>query len=81
MQATGVPIPSAFLVAIPYVLTIVVIAIFASKAAYPAAINIPYLRRAIRKSRRDRGGGRQEPLSSPDVPLGTGRQAVSATRA
>jgi ABC-type uncharacterized transport system permease subunit len=50
MQAIGVPVPSALLVSVPYVLTIVVIAIFASTASYPAAMNIPYLRRHGRKT-------------------------------
>jgi simple sugar transport system permease protein len=45
MQAMGIPVPSALLVAVPYVLTIVVITVFAGKASYPAAINQPYLRR------------------------------------
>jgi ABC-type uncharacterized transport system permease subunit len=49
MQAIGVPVPSAVLVSVPYVLTIVVIAVFASKASYPAAMNLPYLRRATSK--------------------------------
>ncbi len=49
MQAMGAPVPSAVLVAVPYVLTILVISIFASKASYPAAMNRPYLRRAARK--------------------------------
>lgn len=56
MQATGAGIPSALLVAIPYVLTIVVIAIFAGKASYPAAINVPYPRRAIPKTTRAASG-------------------------
>jgi general nucleoside transport system permease protein len=81
MQATGVPIPSAFLVAVPYVLTIIVIAIFASKAAYPAAINIPYLRRAKRKKGAKRSPPPKPTLPLPDVPPGTGRQVVGATRA
>jgi simple sugar transport system permease protein len=45
LQALGTPIPNALLLAIPYLLTIAVIAVFASRAAYPAAINQPYLRR------------------------------------
>jgi general nucleoside transport system permease protein len=49
MQAIGVPVPSALLVSVPYLLTIVVISIFASSASYPAAMNVPYLRRGIRK--------------------------------
>ena len=81
MQATGVPIPSAFLVAVPYVLTIIVIAAFASKAAYPAAINIPYLRRAKRKRDAVRSPPLKPTLPPPDVPAGTGRQVVGATRA
>jgi simple sugar transport system permease protein len=81
MQATGVPIPSAFLVAIPYVLTIIVIAIFASKAAYPASINIPYLRRAgPKKSTAARQRATASP-SLPDVPSGAGRQVATANRA
>lgn len=45
LQALGAPIPSALLLAVPYLLTIAVIAVFASRAGYPAAINQPYLRR------------------------------------
>ncbi len=45
MQAMGVPVPSALLVSVPYILTIIVITIFASSASYPAAMNVPYLRR------------------------------------
>jgi len=81
MQATGVPIPSAFLVAIPYVLTIIVITVFAGKAAYPAAINVPYLRRTIHKRRRAAARTQAAaPPSLPDVP-GAGRQVVSANQA
>jgi simple sugar transport system permease protein len=45
LQALGTPVPNALLLAVPYLLTIVVIAVFAGKAASPAAINQPYLRR------------------------------------
>jgi ABC-type uncharacterized transport system permease subunit len=45
LQALGAPIPNALLLAIPYLLTITVIAAFAGSAGYPAAINQPYLRR------------------------------------
>jgi ABC-type uncharacterized transport system permease subunit len=70
MQASGVPVPTAFLVAIPYVLTILVIVIFAGKAAYPAAINVPYLRR--RKTTR--------PSSiDPSPPGGSSSQPTAGT--
>jgi general nucleoside transport system permease protein len=46
MQAMGIPVPSALLTAVPYVLTIIVITAFAGTASYPAAMNQPYLRRA-----------------------------------
>jgi len=49
MQAIGVAIPHAVLSAVPYILTIVVIAAFAGKASYPAAINTPYPRRSAAK--------------------------------
>jgi ABC-type uncharacterized transport system permease subunit len=48
MQAMGIPVPSAVLTAVPYVLTIIVITAFAGTASYPAAMNQPYLRRAKR---------------------------------
>jgi simple sugar transport system permease protein len=46
LQAIGVAVPHALLLAVPYVLTIAVIATFAGKAAYPAAMNVPYRRRS-----------------------------------
>jgi ABC-type uncharacterized transport system permease subunit len=49
LQAIGVAIPRALLLAIPYALTIAVIAAFAGKAAYPAAMNMPYIRRSGRR--------------------------------
>jgi ABC-type uncharacterized transport system permease subunit len=49
MQAIGVAIPHAVLSAVPYILTIVVIAAFAGKASYPAAMNTPYPRRSAAK--------------------------------
>jgi ABC-type uncharacterized transport system permease subunit len=45
LQAIGVAVPHTLLLAVPYLLTIAAIAIFAGKAAYPAAMNLPYLRR------------------------------------
>jgi simple sugar transport system permease protein len=51
MQAMGIPVPSALLTAVPYVLTIIVITVFAGTASYPAAMNQPYLRRAKRALR------------------------------
>jgi general nucleoside transport system permease protein len=45
LQALGTPVPNALLLAVPYLLTIGVIAAFAGKAGYPAAINQAYLRR------------------------------------
>jgi len=45
LQAIGVAIPHTLLLAVPYLLTIAAIAFFAGKAAYPAAMNLPYLRR------------------------------------
>jgi ABC-type uncharacterized transport system permease subunit len=45
LQAIGAPVPNALLLAVPYLLTIVVVTVFAGKAGYPAAINQPYLRR------------------------------------
>jgi general nucleoside transport system permease protein len=49
MQAIGIAVPHALLLAIPYLLTIVVIAAFAGKASYPAAMNTPYPRRGAAK--------------------------------
>jgi ABC-type uncharacterized transport system permease subunit len=45
LQAIGVSVPHEFLLAVPYLLTVIVIAAFAGKAAYPAALNTPNLRR------------------------------------
>jgi general nucleoside transport system permease protein len=49
IQALGVAIPHALLLAVPYILTIAVIAAFAGKASYPAAMNMPYPRRSAAK--------------------------------
>ena len=49
LQAIGSPIPHEFLLAVPYLLTVIVIAVFAGKAAYPAAMNTPYMRRGARR--------------------------------
>jgi general nucleoside transport system permease protein len=49
IQALGLAIPHALLLAVPYILTIVVIAAFAGKASYPAAMNMPYPRRSAAK--------------------------------
>jgi ABC-type uncharacterized transport system permease subunit len=46
LQALGVAIPHAALLAVPYILTIAIIAVFAGKASYPAAMNMPYPRRS-----------------------------------
>ena len=46
LQAIGIAVPHALLLAVPYVLTIAVIAAFAGKAQYPAAMNLRYLRRS-----------------------------------
>ncbi len=48
LQALNVPVPHDFLLMIPYVLTIVVLVGGAGKAEYPAAINIPYLKKRTR---------------------------------
>jgi len=45
LQAIGVPVPHELLLSVPYLLTVIVVAAFAGKAAYPAAMNMPYLRR------------------------------------
>lgn len=45
LQAIGTPVPNALLLAVPYLLTILVVTVFAGKAGYPGAINQPYLRR------------------------------------
>jgi len=42
LQVSGVPIPSPFLIGMPYILTIVVVAFVAGRAGYPVAINKPY---------------------------------------
>jgi simple sugar transport system permease protein len=48
LQSTGIPVPHEILLALPYLLTIVVVALFAGTAAYPSAINTHYLRRGRR---------------------------------
>ena len=48
-QALGVGIPHEFLLMIPYILTIVVLAGLVGKASYPAAICLPYLKEKRRK--------------------------------
>jgi len=58
LQAIGTPVPNALLVAVPYLLTITVIAAFAGKAGYPAAMNQPY-------PRRGRSGGSPAAKPSP----------------
>jgi simple sugar transport system permease protein len=45
LQALNVPVPHEFLLMIPYILTIVVLVGSAGKAEYPAATNIPYLKK------------------------------------
>ena len=45
LQVIGSPIPSPLLIGLPYLLTIVVVALAAARAGYPASINLPYLRR------------------------------------
>jgi ABC-type uncharacterized transport system permease subunit len=45
LQAIGAAVPHELLLALPYILTIIMVAAFAGKAAYPAAINRPYPRR------------------------------------
>jgi simple sugar transport system permease protein len=48
LQALNVPVPHEFLLMIPYVLTILVLVGGAGKAEYPAAINIPYLKKRVK---------------------------------
>jgi general nucleoside transport system permease protein len=45
LQISGIGLPNQLLVALPYVFTIVVVAIVAHRGGYPSAINRPYLRR------------------------------------
>jgi general nucleoside transport system permease protein len=44
LQSVGNYVPHEFLLAFPYVLTIIVVAVFAGSAKYPAAVNLPYPR-------------------------------------
>ena len=44
LQAIGVPIPHQFLLALPYVLTILVLISVSKKAEFPAAYTLPYTR-------------------------------------
>ena len=43
LQISGIGLPNQLLIALPYVLTIVVVAIVAHRGGYPSAINRPYL--------------------------------------
>jgi hypothetical protein len=45
LQVMGSPIPSPLLIGMPYLLTIVVVTLAATRSGYPAAINTPYLAR------------------------------------
>jgi general nucleoside transport system permease protein len=45
LQISGIGLPNQLLIALPYVLTILVVAVVAHRGGYPAAINTPYLRR------------------------------------
>ena len=45
LQISGIGLPDQLLIGLPYVLTIIVVAIVAQQGGYPAAINRPYLRR------------------------------------
>ena len=45
LQISGIGLPNQLLIALPYIFTILVVAIVAHRGGYPAAINIPYLRR------------------------------------
>lgn len=57
LQISGIGLPTQLLIGLPYILTIIVVAIVANQGGYPTAINRPYLRR---RSPRARGK-----LSSP----------------
>jgi general nucleoside transport system permease protein len=71
LQAIGVPVPSALLIAVPYLLTIVVIAAFAGTAAYPAAMNQVYRRnRPLRRVRYHHAPVTQD-SSRPTVSVGS----------
>ncbi len=51
LQVSGIGLPNQLLIGLPYLLTIVVVALVARRAGYPAAINRPYLRRRGAASR------------------------------
>jgi ABC-type uncharacterized transport system permease subunit len=44
LQAEGVPLPYELLLALPYVITIVVLAVAGRNASYPASLLKPYKR-------------------------------------
>ena len=80
-KAMGIPVPSALLTAVPYVLTIIVITIFAGTASYPAAMNQPYLRRAKRAPLSTAGVSADSDVAAPvtaSSQSATDRIAVSA---
>jgi ABC-type uncharacterized transport system permease subunit len=66
LQVSGTAIPSPFLIGMPYILTIIVVALVAHRAGYPAAINKPYplrhVSRAARKSMPETVVARHHPL-------------------
>jgi simple sugar transport system permease protein len=62
LQVSGSPIPSPLLIGMPYLLTIVVVTLVASRAGYPAAINRPYPRRREARARS------RDPVAEPGDP-------------
>jgi simple sugar transport system permease protein len=46
LQAQGIPLPYEALLALPYIITIIVLAVAGRNASYPAALLKPYRREA-----------------------------------
>ena len=67
LQAIGIPVPHELLLSVPYLLTVIVVAAFAGKAAYPAAMNTPYLRRGRSKRSPSAIKGHEQPLPSTEI--------------
>ena len=57
LQAMGANVPYELLLGLPYLLTIIILAVSARSATYPAAINQPYPRRRARRRRSDPAEG------------------------
>jgi simple sugar transport system permease protein len=51
LQALGADVPYELLLGLPYILTIIVLAVWGRRASYPAGMNQPYPRRRVQRRR------------------------------